>query len=234
MQAVDCADEATMATDQPNEEKRVRLLEEAENARRRFSHSLKALADARIPFHDRAPEIPQHLLDECRLLQSRNELIKLLPKNGVVAEIGTDKGAFARLILDTCRPKQLHLFELDTARIENENISEGLQQGIITIHEGKSASLITSMPDDYFDWMYVDGDHFYEGVKEDIKASASKVKPGGYLVFNDYATWSPSSMSHCGVARAVNEFCIAQEWKMVFFAFQTMMYNDVALRKPMR
>lgn len=223
-----------MAIDNAYEAKRKRLLAEAETTRRRFSQSLSTLAAASIAYHDRAPEIPQHLLDKCRLLQNRNELVKLLPKNGVVAEIGTDKGAFARFILDNCQPQRLHLFELDPSRIENENISKGLKQGIISIHEGESASLVSSMPDDHFDWIYVDGDHLYEGVKKDILASAPKVKPGGYLVFNDYAVWSPVSMNRCGVARAVNEFCIANEWEVVFLAFQSMMYNDVALRKPMR
>jgi len=213
-------------------EKRKRLLDEAEVARRRYSQSLRSLAQAGIAYHDRAPELPQRLLAGCRLLQNRNDLVKLLPKKGVVAEVGTDGGTFVRFMLDASQPRQLHLFKLDASRVEN--ISEGLREGIITLHEGDPASMVSAMPDEYFDWIYVDNGHLYKDAKADIEVSASKVKPGGYLVFNDYAVWSPVSMNRCGVARAVNEFCIANEWEVVFLAFQSMMYNDVALRKPMR
>jgi len=39
------------------------------------------------------------------------------------------------------------------------------------------------------------------------------------------------SMSRCGVAKAVNEFCIKNNWEFVYLAFQSMMYNDVTVRK---
>ena len=58
-----------------------------------------------------------------------------------------------------------------------------------------------------------------------------KLKEGGHLVFNDYTTWSPSSMSRCGVAKAVNEFCVENDWELVYLAFQSLMYNDLVIRK---
>lgn len=216
-----------------DETKKKELLAVAEYKRRQFGRSLQDLNNARIPYLDRAAELPQVLLDNCRVVQNRLEMVKLLPKNAVIAEIGTDKGTFARHLLDFCQPRELHIFEIDVSRIEPKNLEEGLKNGIVTVHEGKSADLISAMPDLYFDWIYIDGDHLYEGVKLDIEASARKVKPEGFLVFNDYATWSPSSMSRCGVARAVNEFCIAEDWELVYFAFQSMMYNDVAVRRKL-
>lgn len=210
---------------------RQKMLNEAESRRRAFGESLRALRKAKIPYLDRTQELPQSLIDGCKLVQNRLEMVKLLPANGVIAEIGTDTGAFARYLLETCSPKELHIFEIDVSRIEPENLRKGLDEGVVKVHEGNSSELIAQMPDGYFDWIYVDGDHFYEGVRRDIEAAAPKVKEGGFLVFNDYATWSPTSMSHCGVARAVNEFCIANDWQMVYLAFQTMMYNDVAIRR---
>jgi len=41
--------------------------------------------------------------------------------------------------------------------------------------------------------------------------------------------WSPASMFHCGVARAVNEFCLKNPYKFRYLALQPMMYNDVML-----
>ncbi len=207
------------------------LVQNAEVKRRQFGQAVQAVSRAKIQYFDRAPEMPQHLLDGCRLIQNRMEMVKLLPANAVVAEVGTDQGAFAKYLLSTCTPKELHLFEIDTSRIVPSNIETGVGNGIITVHEGDSATNLSAMPDGHFDWIYIDGDHSYEGVKNDITAAVSKVKPGGFLVFNDYTTWSPASMSRCGVARAVNEFCIANGWEFVFFAFQSMMYNDVAVRR---
>jgi len=68
-------------------------------------------------------------------------------------------------------------------------------------------------------------------VKKDINVAAKKVKTDGLLVLNDYTVWSPQTMMHCGVMRAVNEFCLAEGWGLVFLAFQSLMYNDVAIRK---
>lgn len=210
------------------------MLDAAATAHRLFSQSLRALTKARIPYHDRAPEIPQRSLDKCRLLQSRTELVKLLPKNGIVAEIGNAKGAFVRYVLDASKPKQLHLFKRDVSRIDNENIPEGLRRRIITIHDGDPVSLMSAILNDYFDWIDLNNAHSYEDVRKHIDTAAAKVKPSGYLVFNDYTVWSPLAMNHCGVSRAVNEFCIASGWEVIFLALQSMMYNDVALRKPIQ
>jgi hypothetical protein len=34
-----------------------------------------------------------------------------------------------------------------------------------------------------------------------------------------------------GVARAVNEFCIANNWEIVFLALQSLGYHDIAIKK---
>ncbi|HSG36832.1 MAG TPA: hypothetical protein VLA27_05270, partial [Paracoccaceae bacterium] len=63
----------------------------------------------------------------------------------------------------------------------------------------------------------------------DIAAALPRLKPDGALIFNDYAVWSPTSMFHCGVARAVNELCLSSNWRLRYLAMQPMMYNDVML-----
>lgn len=207
------------------------LLAEAEKRRIHYARIVREMRTQKVSYLDHAAELPQHLIDKCRLVQNRRALLKLLPKGGVFAEVGSDTGSFAKFIYENCRPRELHIFELDVSRLEPKNIEKGLKDGTIFVHEGKSSVEMQGMPNRFFDWIYIDGDHRYEGVKRDIEAAVPKLKEGGYLVFNDYTTWSPSSMSHCGVARAVNEFCIANEWELVYLAFQSMMYNDVAIRK---
>lgn len=57
--------------------------------------------------------------------------------------------------------------------------------------------------DGYFDWVYIDGNHHYDFVKEDLELSRTKVKEGGIIAGDDY-WWG----KHEGqpVKRAVEEF----------------------------
>ena len=164
-------------------------------------------------------------------MTDRYELLTRLPKAAVCAEVGTDRGDFAKRILETCAPAHLHVFELDVCRIDPKNLFEPVRDGRATVHEGDSAAALAAFEDASFDWIYIDGDHSYAGVKRDIAAAEPKVKPGGLLVFNDYCVWSVSSMRQCGVAQAVNELALEKNYRLVYFAFQGAGYFDVAVLK---
>ena len=87
------------------------------------------------------------------------------------------------------------------------------------------------LPDGYFDWIYIDGNHSYEGVKRDIIAAKYKLKLSGLLAFNDYTFWSHRELMCYGVMQAVNEFCLNESWEIVYFALNSEAVNDVVLRK---
>jgi hypothetical protein len=86
-------------------------------------------------------------------------------------------------------------------------------------------------PDDYFDWIYIDADHSFAGVLRDADAAANKVRPGGYLVFNDFAHCD-SELGAYGVHRAVVEFAVTRQWPFSWFAYEPNALYDVALRRP--
>lgn len=54
--------------------------------------------------------------------------------------------------------------------------------------------------DGYFDYVYIDGDHTYEGVKRDLEAWFSKVKKNGIFAGHDYIGFK------IGLRKAVDEF----------------------------
>ncbi len=57
------------------------------------------------------------------------------------------------------------------------------------------------VPDDSLDFVFIDANHAYEFVREDILLWTPKVKPGGIVIGHDYNRWP-----HIwGVARAVDE-----------------------------
>lgn len=179
------------------------------------------------PYPASAPTIPQELLNDCKFLNHRNEMLKHLP-SGKILEIGTLAGGYANCILEACNPEELHLVDLtfDTLMdIVREN-------PVVKMHEGKSGQILSQFEDEYFDWIYVDADHSYEGVQADIKLAMNKVKPGGYLVFNDFARIVRKGFGVFGVHQAVCEFIVEYEWPMAYFCFNGEALYDVALKKP--
>ena len=57
------------------------------------------------------------------------------------------------------------------------------------------------------------------------------MKPGGYLVFNDFAHADPYLGAY-GVQRAVVEFAVIRGWKFVWWAYEPNALYDVALQRP--
>ncbi len=152
-----------------------------------------------------------------------------MPKRSVCAEIGVDEGAFSEQILRTVEPRRLHL--VDPWRHEQgdlyresrygglgptgqadmderyekvrERFDEEVRNGQVCIHRALSSSIYENFEDHYFDWVYVDGNHLYEFVKQDLELCYPKVKLGGYITGDDYGArgWWEN-----GVQRAVDEF----------------------------
>lgn len=205
--------------------------EQVEQKRRAFSKALREFRAAKGRYHNPAPELPAAKLEGCEVLPNRYMLLDKVRQGGVMAEIGVDRGDFSLEILTRCKPEKLHLFDIDISRLVNPDIRAELasEDSRLKTHIGDSSTNLGRMPDAYFDMVYVDGDHDYKGVVKDIEAVLPKMKPGAILIFNDYTVWSATSMYHCGVARAVNELCLAHPWKFRYMSLQSMMYNDVML-----
>lgn len=68
--------------------------------------------------------------------------------------------------------------------------------------------------DETLDWIYVDGDHSYEGCLRDLNNALSKVKKGGMILGDDYG-WPGSKWNKPGVTQAVNEFCNTNKFKPI-------------------
>ena len=75
----------------------------------------------------------------------------------------------------------------------------------VTIHRMTSDEWFATKPEK-LDWIYVDGDHSYEGCLRDLENSLKVVKPGGIIMGDDYY-WKHARYGKEGVTNAVDRFC---------------------------
>lgn len=175
-----------------------------------------------------APTIPQAQLDGCALMSDRVEMLRRLPQGGRVCELGTFRGDFARFILDIVAPDELHLVDVSFAACRQDV----LDHPVVRRHETTTTAFLGASAAADFDWIYVDADHGYEAVAADIAAAKSRVKPGGLLVFNDFARIVRRGFGVFGVHQAVSEFAVAEGWAVAYLCLNGEALYDVALRRP--
>ncbi len=157
------------------------------------------------------PPLPINLLKNTKVYTDRLSMLKKhIPGGSICAEIGIAKGDFSRNILTHIKPKSLHLIELSSSFVNHcENrFKKEISDGQVVIHNGFSHNMLSQFTDQFFDWVYIDGDHSYEVVKNDLLISKNKIKPNGLIMLDDYVNFSHQEMLQYGVMRAVNEFCI--------------------------
>jgi hypothetical protein len=137
----------------------------------------------------------------------RRFLLQRVPEGAVCAEVGVWKGDFSEKILRTVKPRELHLVDpwqfvaefpdRDYGRnpAEGQNRMDAVYQGVVErlsrfeavrIHRATSLEAAATFPDEYFDWVYIDGDHSEAAVYADLQAYKRKLKPGGLLAGDDY------------------------------------------------
>lgn len=174
-----------------------------------------------------SPRLPRELVANSHLCADRFHLIENMPKDGVVAELGTYRGDFARQIIEHASPRHLHLIDIDFSNFD----PRGLAGPNVSCHSGLISDVLSKFPDEYFDWIYVDANHSYSQVAADCRLAADKVRRGGYLVFNDFAHIDPM-LGRYGVHRAVSEFIVDRRWKLAFFALDPVALYDVAIQRP--
>ncbi len=180
-----------------------------------------------------APKLTERHLNNCKLITDRECMLKKLPKGGICAEVGIWKCEFSEKILKILNPNKLHLIDIDPNSIQTASLkfSDEIRDNKVNLHQNDSSSTLLSMEDNYFDWIYIDGDHSYDGVKKDLEAAHQKIKSDGLISLNDYIYFGSSDLTKYGVIEAVNEFCLNYNYELLYLALHGRMYNDVTIRR---
>jgi hypothetical protein len=136
-----------------------------------------------------------------QIFLDRNKIIDWLPKNAIIAEIGVLMCGFSIEIFNRCQPLKFHLIDPWSQSSEiifgkiPQNVWENLYIGVkewanqhdnIIVNRGFSQDVLESFEDNYFDWVYIDGDHSLKCTREDILLCNKKVKFNGFICGHDF------------------------------------------------
>ena len=166
---------------------------------------------------------------------TRQELLKYLPKGGVVAEIGVWEGGFSKLIVKHTDPKRLHLIDpwlhqddedyaADPANVGNteheklfrkvtKTFGRAIRKGDVVVHRDFSGNAVGGFDDGYFDWIYIDGLHTVEGVTADLRDFDRTMKDDALILGHDYSNQRAAETMNFGVVEAVDAFVTETDWE---------------------
>ena len=140
---------------------------------------------------------------------------------GKGAEIGVQAGEYSQLLRNTWKGEELYLIDRwkydpdykDIANVSDEKhrqlyfsvIQKFADDYSVYIIRKDSIEASKQFPDEFFDWIYLDADHSFEGCSNDIEAWYPKLKKGGIFSGHDYLDGEYPEGSF-GVKSAVDRF----------------------------
>jgi hypothetical protein len=167
-------------------------------------------------------------------ISSREELIKILRPTGIGIEIGVREGEYSSFILNNCPDLKLYLLDCwdqqdpliynDLINHNNSVHAENLKKTIINIlpHfkkvriiKGYTNEFVDLFPNNFFDFIYIDANHSYEAVKNDLIKWFPKLKNNGLFSGHDYLDGKDGIyQTEFGVKSAVDQFATKNNLKI--------------------
>ena len=169
-------------------------------------------------------------------VRTRTELPIILNKRGLKGkgvEVGVWKGQFSDFLLSNWKGEKLYSIDpwkifsadkyidvMNIKQVEFDEIYSDVKQ--LLSKYGKRSAIIRDVSvnaalqfENYsLDFVYLDGRHHYEGVKEDIESWFPKVKKNGIICGHDYLN-TVIGETQFGVRQAVDEFASANDCKIL-------------------
>lgn len=161
--------------------------------------------------------------------EAEKELFKLLiPENATHGiEIGVLNGETSRFFLSTFPDLDLIGIDpiipdsMEASLIGSEETitknTEEFRDRFKFIHD--FSYMVSHQFQDHYDFVFIDGSHYYEDVKQDYNMYRYKVKPGGILFFHDARMYRGGANFHPGPSKLVNELEASGEIEIIGEAF---------------
>lgn len=163
--------------------------------------SLEIVKDKRVwqPFMEK---YDGQVICEVGVFAGRNffPMIAHNPKVAIAVDSWTEDGVFSH------NDSGLSQQALDRQYVDF--INRTIDKPFVKVYREYSEIAVEHFPDEFFDFIYIDGDHTYEGCLSDIENWYPKVKKGKFLTGDDYVrTVEPIGVTY-DVKRAVNDFVV--------------------------
>lgn len=185
------------------------------------------------------------------IFDNRIEMIRNLNlENKIIAEIGVFTSKFSDYLLDL-NPKKLILIDpyigkthsgdqdgnnveyYDMENLYNVVKNKYINNSKIILYKDFSYSVLPLYSDNYFDAIYIDGDHSYKGCKTDLELCYKKVKNNGLIMGHDFGINSKKTKikKEFGVIDAVKEFCKKYNQKISYKGMDGCISYGIILKK---
>jgi len=173
--------------------------------------------------------------------KTRNQMMKFYCEQinkPIILEIGVFKGEFLEYIFKKCSSAKIDAVDLfegveysadvdgnnlvycDLSKSFLELIDKYRRNENINIFKSDSISFLKKQEIEKYDIIYIDADHSYQAVKNDLIYACDKIKNGGYLMGHDYAInlKKTKTIRQFGVKKAVDEFCKKYNQEILAYA----------------
>lgn len=183
---------------------------------------------------------------------SRLEMLYEIPQGGDCCEVGVFAGDFSRAIAGICDPARLVLVDafaswsfscdenganprtLSGDCLLSEARSLAKARPGVEVYSGLSSQVLPTLADHSLDFIYLDADHSYEGVKNDLAQAWRLVRYGGFIAGHDYSLNAEkcvdaSHYKNFGVKQAVDEFL--DEHDLMLYGIAMDGYTSFVIKK---
>lgn len=176
-----------------------------------------------------------------KILSNQHDFFNFFGQQGNVLEVGVDEGHNVKHnLIPILKPKNLFLVDIwekieptnrnlminkckDISELQNIKLTKkkNLANYVRNLNEfsgnvffvaADSHEAASFFPDNYFDFIYIDGCHEKKHVKKDLELYFSKVKKGGILAGDDYAELDETIL---GCKEAIEEFLKENNLKLI-------------------
>jgi predicted O-methyltransferase YrrM len=198
-------------------------------------------------------EISEEQVSKAKILPNRHSIIDILAgmnKDLRIMEVGTAAGDYAQDLVDGLKLSKLVLIDTfdnpdmmpnsENRYDANENYSFVCKRfknnPEVEVRKGKSEILlpeyIPSKIVDKFDFIYLDSDHSFHNVYNELLYASQIVKPYGIIGIDDFSTAPDDPLNPYEVMQAVTTFLeVNKEWKVRFFSFGTESLQNIYISR---
>lgn len=197
-------------------------------------HDLSSLAERLQRGRSQAENTSSLAEEQLETRELFPHLLNRLGLTGTGVEVGVREGLFSEHLLQHWRGRLLYSVDpwrefsqteyqdsSNVAQDKQDEICRGAIKRLMPYSDRSVIWRLTSkqaaglVEDGNLDFCYLDADHSYPAVREDIQLWHPKVKPGGILGGHDFIADGTYSFGTFGVQSAVNEFAKAHNLKLV-------------------